>query len=299
MAAMDDLPLPLPQSVEFARACAAMGLPLRRSTCESGGRLRGLWQIQSRSLPVLGRIDLISRGPVWRDPEGARGWLDRWRWRHDGRPLLLNADGLSAADLRSAGFWPLVTPVSVALLDLGPSKAMRGALRAKWRNRLVRAEAAGLTLHKTALTPGHWLLQAEAAQQRTRRYRGPPPAFCAAFAAANPGAATVITAERQGTRLAAGLFLTHGSRATYQIGFSSAEGRAAHAMNLVLWTAMTDLAARGIDQLDLGTLNSDDAPGLAHFKLGTGARAHRLGGTWLHLPALAPIARHLPDRFAA
>lgn len=93
--------------------------------------------------------------------------------------------------------------------------------------------------------------------------------------------------------------LRHGRMATWQIGHVTPEGRKSCAMNLALWAAIVWLAEAGHACLDLGLLNSDDAPGLAHFKLGTGARVQGLGGTWLHYGALAPFARRLPGRLAA
>ena len=118
----------------------------------------------------------------------------RWRIESQGGEefmLLLPDLGLPAAALRAealrgAGFWPLVTPATLALLPLGPEAGMRAALAQKWRNRLNRAERAGLKLRETDLTPDHWILTAEAAQARARGYRGLPPAFSAAFARANP-----------------------------------------------------------------------------------------------------------------
>ncbi len=291
--------LPLPQSREFAHTCAMLGQPLRRCQRESGGRQLLVWQVQSRRFGPLGRLDLVSRGPVAAEPGDLDDWLRRWTRWHDGRPLVLNADGLSAEALRGAGFWPLVTPATLALLPLGPEAGMRAALAQKWRNRLNRAERAGLKLRETDLTPDHWILTAEAAQARARGYRGLPPAFSAAFARANPGAARVFEALDKGVPVAGALVLRHGRMATWQIGVTTPEGRRCHAMNLLLWHAMQALAARGHDCLDLGILNAQDAPGLTHFKLGTGARAHRLGGTWLHMGALAPLARRLPMRMAA
>lgn len=284
-----DLLLPLPQSPEFARACAALGRPLRHCGTEGGPR----WQVQARRLGRLGRLDLISRGPVG-TPEDLRRWPAAWRASHDGAPLVLNADGLSPETLRAEGFWPLVTPACLGLLPLGESAAMRGRLKQKWRNRLNRAEESALAITEKALTPDHWLLAAEASQARRRGYKGLPPAFSAAFAAANPGKARVYEARHRGTPVAAVLMLRHGRMATWQIGVTTDEGRRHQAMTLLLWRAMVQLAAQGHQSLDLGILNTDDAPGLARFKLGTGAQVHRLGGTWLHLGALAPLARRLP-----
>lgn len=304
--------LPLPQSPEYARACAALGVTCRTGeTATQDGALR--WQSQARRLPLLGEVSLLSRGPVAPSPAAAEDWLRDWlRQRRSGDrapgPVLLNADGLSPAALRGAGFWPLLTPATLALLPLGPEAQMRAALRQKWRNRLNRAESAGLTLRRLPLHRGHWLLEAEAAQARARRYRNLPPALLAAFADANPapnpapnpdcGAAVIWEARRGNAPLAAIAVLRHGRMATWTTGVSGPEGRAANAMNLLLWEAMRWLAARGHDVLELGILDSAAAAGVSRFKLGTGAVPHRLGGTWLHARGLAPLARRLPKGLA-
>ena len=108
-----------------------------------------------------------------------------------------------------------------------------------------------------------------------------PLAAPAAFAAANRGQARIFEARHQGATVAALLFLCHGAVATYHIGWSGPEGRARAAHHLLLWRAMIDLAARGITRLDLGMVDTVTAPGLARFKLGSGARCRALGGTWL------------------
>lgn len=289
-----DLLLPLPQSPEFARTADAIGMDVRSMKWERGGEIALRWQVQARRFGPLGRVDLISRGPVARRPADLQEWLQNFRRWQDGRPLLLNADGLEARELRDAGFWPMVTPASVALVSLGQTDAMRAGLAQKWRNRLNRAEDAGLTVTRRPLTADHWLLGAEAAQARARGYKGWPPAFSLAYAQRNAGKALVWEARRKGTPVAAALVLRHGRMATWQIGVSRDAGRKGNAMNLLLWRAMDWLAHRGHDCLDLGMVNSEDAPGLARFKLGTGATLQRLGGSWLHFGALAPIARCLP-----
>ncbi|PYG34601.1 acetyltransferase (GNAT) family protein [Pelagimonas varians] len=297
--AMTAFHLPLPQSPEYARACDAIGRPIRLCKREAHGEVRLLWQIQSRKFGPLGRVDMVSRGPVAATPDDRASWLDRWQHWHDGRPLILNADGMGAVDLRRAGFWPLMTPASLAILPLGTREQMRAAIKQKWRNRLNKAETASLKVTRHALDARHWILGAEIAQSRKRGYRGLPPAFSAAYSKVNPGQALVFEARHNGKPVAAALVLRHGSMATWQIGSSTPAGRQLNAMNLVLWRMMNWLSDQGHDMLDLGLLNRDDAPGLAHFKLGTGAYIHQLGGTWLHQGALAPLARHLPMRLAA
>ncbi|MFZ5961317.1 GNAT family N-acetyltransferase [Thalassococcus sp. BH17M4-6] len=289
-------PIPLLQSPEFARTLTALGLPVRRHQGCFGPGSSAVWQVQSRRLAVLGPVDLISRGPVWDGPPRMAAWLQALP---RSRPLILNAGTACPNGLRDAGFWPLITPASLAILDLQDPTLMRAALHQKWRNRLVRAEGAGLQVTQGPLSPGHWLLSAEVAQQRSKRYRGLPAGTWLPFAMANPGKAQVVEARDRDGPVAAALILRHGAMATYQIGVSTDSGRRSNAMNLVLWRAICALADVGVRQLDLGAVNTDDAPGLARFKLGTGAQIHRLGGTWLYARALAPLACRLPERLAA
>ena len=293
------LVLPLLQSPEFARTCELLRVPVRVCKRERSGRITALWQVQSRHFGPLGRIDLVSRGPVAEDREDLADWPDRFRRWHDGRPMILNADGLSPDALRAGGFMRVFKPKTLAMLPLSDRATMRAAMAQKWRNRLARAENAGLRVTRHALPSNHWLLEAEQTQMRVKRYRGLPPAFCRAFASANPGKAVLFEARNKGRPIAAALILRHGPMATWQIGHSNEEGRRLNAMNRLLWEAMGWLADQGHTVLDLGTINQQDAPGLAHFKLGTGAQAHRLGGTWLHQGALAPLARRLPRALAA
>lgn len=295
----DSLALPLPQSPQFARTCELLGVPLRLCKRERRRHVSMVWQVQSRRLGPLGRVDLVSRGPVAENSDDLNDWAQVWRHWHDGRPMILNADGIAAKTLRAAGFWPLLTPATLGVLPLGDTAKMRAALQQKWRNRLNRVQRTDVTVVKRALKTDDWLLQAEAEHAKTKGYRGLPTAFSVAFAQANPGLACVYEARHKGQPIAAALMLRHGRMATWQIGQSTEAGRALNAMNLVLWEAMQDLARAGHDQIDLGILNEQDAAGLTRFKLGTGARAHRLGGTWLHLGCLAPMARWLPDRMCA
>lgn len=77
------------------------------------------------------------------------------------------------------------------------------------------------------------------------------------------------------------LFLRHGRGATYHIGHICPEGKSLCAHNLLLWQAANWLAACGHDWLDLGPLYAA-APGLWRFKLRTGARVQKTGGSWLY-----------------
>lgn len=194
-------------------------------------------------------------------------------------PLILSPEraGKIPGALRLSGPRPL------ARLPLTGSLAQRrAALHPKWRNQLRRAEASRLEISCAPLPadPDHPLLRREAAQARARGYASWPAPLTAAFAKCAPAQTHLFCARRQGQDIAQMLFLSHGARASYHIGFINAAGKAHCAHNLLLWQAAGALAARGITEMDLGPLHPRTA-GLNRFKLRSGARAVETGGSWL------------------
>lgn len=286
-------PAALQQSSEFARALGACGQT-------------PLWLAGSPQSPdvlVLRRrfagglhAAMINRAPV----DDLPGLIARLRATGLGRTPLILTPETAPPDLVRHGAVPLMSPAHVALLDLAPNpQQRRAALHQKWRNRLNHAAAQGLRLTRQNMPddPDHWLLAADSAQQAARGYRSWPVPLTLAYARQNKGRAKLFQAFEGREPVAAMLILTHGSgansAATYHIAHSTARGRHLSAHNLLMWEAMSWLAAKGVRQLDLGLINTEDAAGLARFKLGTGARLHRLGGTWALWPPLGRLLRPL------
>ena len=91
----------------------------------------------------------------------------------------------------------------------------------------------------------------------------------------------ILQAEAQGERIAAMLFLIHGSTATYHVGWSNDAGRAANAHNLLLWRALIALQENGIATLDMGGINTRSLPGISRFKIGSGGAVTTYAGTFV------------------
>ncbi|NSY37020.1 GNAT family N-acetyltransferase, partial [Leisingera sp. ANG59] len=278
-------PRPLQQSPEFARALKACGQePLT---------LDGTMVLQRRlpgglRLAMVNRADLSSPAPLMSALRTSG--LHR-------APLILSPES-PAPHLARLGAVPLVSPAHAALWDLtGNPDQRRAALHQKWRNRLKHGEVQNLRLTRQNLPHDvrHWLFRADAKQQSARGYRSWPIGLTLAYARENRGQAKLFQAFEGKEPVAAILILTHGSTATYHIAHTTARGKQLSAHPLLLWEAANWLAAKGICRLDLGLINTEDAPGLARFKLGTGAHLHRLGGTWGFWPPLgrilSPLAR--------
>lgn len=157
-----------------------------------------------------------------------------------------------------------------AVLDLTPSlAALRSGLAQKWRNRLNASERLGLDCDVAEFRgdPEHWLLKKDHQQASRKRYRNWPAAMTCAFSQTK-GAARIYVARAKSEPVAAIMVLVHGPSATYHIGWRNPALSGSH--NLLIWRAICDLKQRGITAFDLGCL-PNDAQGLRHFKLGTGA----------------------------
>ncbi|HYE00632.1 MAG TPA: GNAT family N-acetyltransferase [Alphaproteobacteria bacterium] len=244
----------------------------------------GLVQVQVRRMfGLLERVH-IDRGPLWLEPPPA-AWqaavLSALRRRFPARPGRavhflpeMPATPESAALLEGAGFGRAGPGYRTIWLDLRPEpEALRRRLDGKWRNRLVVAERAGLTVEADPAAKAlPWLMELHEADMKARRYRGPSGPLVVRLRNGlwRDGHSLLLRALADGEPVAAALVLRHGAAATYQIGWSAPEGRRRQAQTLLLWQAALALRAAGAQWFDLGGINPEHAPGVTAFKRGLG-----------------------------
>jgi lipid II:glycine glycyltransferase (peptidoglycan interpeptide bridge formation enzyme) len=180
------------------------------------------------------------------------------------------------------GLIPIVTPQAHAIWDLRPGPdLLRAGLGGKWRNQLGAAERAGIRVRAGTAETMEKLISAEAVQRRFRGYRALPSDFALAM---KPEDLSLWQWMSGGRMQAAMCFIRHGTAASYLMGWLDPDARGRNCHNMMLFSAALALRAQGVQWLDLGTVNTDDTPGLARFKLGTGAKLHQAGATCLVLP---------------
>ncbi|MEO0387283.1 MAG: GNAT family N-acetyltransferase, partial [Pseudomonadota bacterium] len=282
----------LPTLQQHPRYAATLSLLGRLSLVyrlRQGGRTQATVQVLCRELPVIGRVGLVSGGPVWApglaEPARAsayRGLLARLR-ADLGVAAITPLAEAGGDPLDRSGWLAAMTPPVAARLDLGPDPAAeRARQHGKWRNRLAAAERGALCLRNAAMPDrgDHWLIAAEIRQRKARGYSGLPPGFSLAWIRRNGAdAARLFWAEAAGEPVAGMVFLLHPPTATYQIGWSGPVGRRLGAHPLLLSRAMGWLRRQGVRAVDLGPLDTDRAPGLARVKLGAGARPRVFGAS--------------------
>jgi len=277
-----DQPLPLWQSPEFVTALRRLGVDAEIQPLDDVGQV----MVVRRRFGPFGTVAFTSRGPVWASETPPALQVDALR---NSGLRLVNADGTAADVLRRAGFRRIRRPAAVSVLDVhaNPDDQV-AACRGKWRNAYRQGLRKSPITRHGHFDPGRdaWLFSADRAQQKAKGYRALPAKIVQAMAAKDRKSVMVSQMMLGPTPIAAMLFLLHGTAATYQIGVTTAAGRDARAHHVLLMQACAKLAKRGVRQIELGLHQPKVAPGLARFKLGSGAHVHDLGGTWMKLPFL-------------
>ena len=246
--------LPLQQTAAYAAAVAACGAKVRW--------LEGVLAVERARVRLISRVSGLGRAELRR--------LAHW-------------PGITLATPEEAvvgfGLVPLVTPMHHAVWALGPD--LRAGMARNWRGHLTQAERVGVRVRRGDGETLAALVAAETAQRAVMRYRALPQGFTQAL----PENALRLWQWRQAGALQAAMcFVVHGTSASYHLAWGSDAARAAGVHGLMLTRAAEALWAEGVRWLDLGSVDSERAPGLARFKLGTGASLRRLGPTMLVLP---------------
>lgn len=283
---------PLQQDWAYGSSMQMIGVPVLRARVEVEGVLVALAQFIVRRWGTLVSVGLCSRGPIWLQAMTAKDKaliyaelrrsvpLTGLRW------LLITPEEIRGDSLGLSKWRRVMTGYATVILDISQSQAvLRAALDAKWRNRLVAAQASALTVHRVGSNPGQyrWLLDHEETQREQRGFAGlPQPFYDIYIQSRQQPAQTLLTlrADLGRDRVAGMMFLLHGESATYQVGWSNEQGRQLNAHNLLLWRAIAELQQRGVRCLDLGGVNTARSAGIARFKIGTGGVVRILAGTY-------------------
>jgi GNAT acetyltransferase-like protein len=283
-------PAALQQDWSYGEAVTRLGGRVIRAGLVDEGVLVGLAQFTARKIAGLVDMALCTRGPVWLETVSDAKRQQAYRLLKTGlglsRPRLVMITPDEERDPGTRRLSRVMTGHSTVILDLTQDvDALRAGLDQKWRNNLKAAEKSGLSVvsNGTKLAQYRWLLASEEGQRAARGYRSTPAALVPEFVEARQDrdSLLILRADAGKQKQAAMLFLVHGSSATYQIGWLDHGNASRGAHNLLLWNAIGQLQARGVQQLDLGGVNTNSGAGIARFKIGTGGRVTTLAGTYL------------------
>ena len=283
----------LQQDWAYGSSLTVPGVTCLRAEIILDGVTVALAQFICRRYGFVLSIALCTRGPLWlvplRPDVRARIYQTIKRSLPLPRPrlALFSPEITDPYDASVRRLIRVMTGYSTLMIDLTrPDEQLRAEMDARWRNRLGAAEKSGLILVNDEVNPEQvqWLLKEEQAERAKKSFHGLPVAFVERYIQAGTDikqTALVLHAEHKHKRIAAMLFLIHGSVATYHIGWSDQAGRETNAHKLILWRAFDILRARGITTLDMGGVNTHDLPGISRFKLGMGGTVITFAGMFV------------------
>lgn len=280
---------PILQSWEYgeAKRQAQRCRPRRFLLQGEQGKPLGLIQALVYSLPLIGGVARINRGPVFfsdalrvspsRDEalvimEAVRDMarLEQWRLLRI-IPEFENGDGSDFTALETIGFRKRPTPPVVsAVIDLSrPLEEIRRGFDGKWRNLLNKSEKMGLELDSPTLDEAlPFLITRYEAMQREKCFKGLPSSLIKSMSRQKGETwnCSILFARKDGQRHGAVMTVGHGDTATYLIGWTSDEGRSLLANYFLLWQSMLMQRERGCSRFDVGGLGPHTTSGVEHFK---------------------------------
>jgi lipid II:glycine glycyltransferase (peptidoglycan interpeptide bridge formation enzyme) len=283
----------LQQSWDYGSSLKLLGVPVLRARVLDQGDQVAQVQFIVRKWGRIGAVALCSRGPIWSKPLTPEAESQVYKALKKSLPLKgirFMAVTPEVAEGQAHGLHPMrrvMSGMSTVMLNIGlPVAELRAQLEGRWRSSLVSAEASEMTVHRVGTNEGQyrWLLDIEKQQRVDKQLEGLPIPFFDMYVQSRKQPAKNILTLRSDVgrdRIAAMMFLIHGEAATYQVGWTSDQGRELNAHHLILWRAIEELRERGIRVLDLGGVNTIRSAGVARFKMRTGGKILTLAGTYI------------------
>ncbi len=286
------------QSYHYARAiCKLQHQRARWGVIMIDGQEAGLVQITEASfLFKLFHGVILDRGPLWFDGYGGAAHISAFfkifnaqfpqRFGRKRRIIPEIESGMTIEKiLTQCGLTPVSNSAKYQTLwwDLDmDDETARTNLKSNWRGALKKAEGRDdVTItwdDQGKFYP--WLRQTYVQDKKSRGYSGVSPKLLDNIALFSTLESPMVIGKASigECDIATVMFLCHGQSATYQIGWSSEQGRNANAHHLLLWQARSMLRSKNIKDMDLGGINDETAKGVKKFKEGTGARSLTLVG---------------------
>ena len=281
------------QDWAYGTSLKALGIECHRAEVILNGETVALAQFICRRYGFLIGIALCTRGPLWLKPVNDDDRVRIYRELKRSLPMARPRFALFSPDIKDPNdpslrkLTRVMTGYSTVMIDLTQTpETLRAAMEGRWRNRLVAAERSSLNIVRTGANPAQyrWLLDEERAQRASKSFYGLPLEFVESYINARAHTTKtmlILRAELKKDRVAAMLFLIHGSAATYHVGWSNEAGRDSNAHNLLLWRAFAELRERGVRTLDLGGVNTRQLAGISRFKIGSGGKVVTYAGTFI------------------
>lgn len=272
---------------------------------DNSGHPVALAQMLTRSLPLLGGIARLNRGPlllnefpedqkIERTLETLRTLLQearrrRW-WVVQIAPELPDTE-TGRRYLHRLGMWRRPEPAwASGLLSLAAEEnSIMMGLNGKWRNCLRKGKRLGVvvTCHKGSGPEQDLLINGYDELQQSKGFEGLSEALLRSLAVQQGESwqfdlffARPANAPAGEKPIGTLVSVRHGDTATYLAGFTNDQGRQLQANSVLLWQAILHAKEAGCAWFDIGGLSDATPKGVAEFKKGINAVPYALVGEW-------------------
>lgn len=293
------------QSWEYgsAKELAENWKVLRFMVSDSSGNPVALAQILTRSVPILGGIARLNRGPLllneFREDQKIERALNviwailrearrrRW-WVVQIAPELPGTDKVFAR-LKQMGLRKQPNMVcSSGLVDLGVDEnSLLMSLDGKWRNVLRKGQKLGVEVKHidAANLVQNLLISGYREFQRSKGFEGLSESLLRNLAKQHGkewqfDLFISLAPQEPDSNEPIGILATirHGDTATYLIGFTNDQGRQMQANSVMLWNSILHAKHNSCKWFDIGGLGPTTPNGIAKFKRGLNAEPYALAG---------------------
>ena len=267
---------------------------------------QGLLQVLHYSIPYIGGMARINRGPVFfsgcRDSFLRVNYMEevldavlrtarkyRW-WYLSISPNLVAADE-SFSMLRKLGFKrksPVLYGSALVSIDKEPEQIQAG-FHGKWRNLLKKSEKMGLQVVIPQATEGlSYLTEVYKELQKEKNFKGISQKLInGIFEEKGPTwRPQIFYAAKDGRYVGGVLVVGHGDTCTYLVGWTPPEGRELQSNYFLLWQAILYFRNLGCRFFDVGGLSETTESGIAHFKQRLQGQPYSLVGEHYFIPNL-------------
>lgn len=289
-----------------AKRLSQSWIPFRYALESTDGEVVAITQILTKTLPILGGVARINRGPLLLSKVNDQSpcvYLDllrsilalrktkRW-WLFFMSPEI-NKGKLKNVDLTGLGLkLRKSTPWASSSLNLSiDGDLLFKNLNGKWRNLLRKAQKSDIKVRKVCSKDPEFesLLSLYENMKNKKNFAGMPTDLLRNLSKGQGAkwnfnvyiGELALDSELSSEILGMLISVHHGNTATYLIGYSGSDGRKVNVNYLLLFQAIIDAKAAGCGSFDIGGLNKNTPKGIAHFKRGVSGVEYELLGEYI------------------
>ena len=276
-----------------------------RFVVTDGDKVIALAQFLARTIPALGGIARMNRGPLVSmeieesdreaiacsvisvlidEARKRRWWVVQIAPEVPDSKTTVNA--LENIGLKQLGHPPSASGLVSLLCN---QETLLMSLKGKWRNCLRKGQRLGI---KVSVVSGNstelpTLIARYKELQRHKEFQGIPESLIMSLANQKDETwefTLFVAYEESSTEIenSVGMLVSirHGDTTTYVIGSTTDDGRKLQVNYVLLWKALLHAKQSGCEWFDIGGLNSTTPKGIAHFKMGLNSELYSLVGEW-------------------